>query len=162
MHQENETLKKRGCCHCPCCHPDQLSDDVFASFANFAAIFTSGSRIGLFPVVTDPTGQIERNDENQIQLAAGYYLISYKVSVVFDDRNYMQITPSYNGAPHLEYGIYFQTGDGRGSAAGSAHLILHAPEDTLFSLNYNGSATGYEGSVNVTIVKLNREETDAS
>ena len=110
----------------------------------------------MFPDVTDPTGNIVQTDLQHISLAAGYYLISYKVSAIFPQPNYMQITPSYNGAAHLETGIYFATSANGSSACGSAFLILYAPTATEFTLYYNGSADARSGDINLTIVKLRR------
>lgn len=131
-------------------------DDVFASFINVQYPLTVGTLIPLFPDVTDPTGTIVPTDLEHIALAAGYYLISYKVSAIFRTPNYMQVTPSYNGSAHLETGIYFATGANGSSAAGSAFLILRAPAPTEFSLSYSGSGDASEGDINLTILKLRR------
>lgn len=95
-------------------------------------------------------------DLEHISLAAGYYLVSYKVSALFRTANYMQITPTYNGTAHLETGIYFATSTNGSSAAGSACLILYAPTPTEFSLTYTGSGDAVDGEINLTIVKLRR------
>ena len=89
-------------------------------------------------------------------MTPGYYLISYKVSAQLRNPGYIQVTPSYNGAPHLETGIYFATGSENSTAGGSAFLILRAPVQTSFFLTYNGSANGLDGEVNLTILKLSR------
>ena len=60
---------------------------------------------------------------------------------------YMQVTPSYGGAPHLEYGVYFATTVTGSSAVGSAHFILPAPSATTFSLTYSGSVPAQNGEV---------------
>ena len=118
--------------------------------------FADGSLIPLYPDVTDPTGQITQSDQEHVVLAPGYYLISYKVSVLFSRPNYMQITPYYNGAPHLDKGIYFATSADGSSAAGAAFIILDAPAQTVFTLTYAGSAPASEGEVHLTILKLRR------
>lgn len=87
----------------------------------------------------------------------GYYLIGYEVSVLFNSANYMQVTPSYNGTSHLETGIYFATSAPGSSACGSVFFILRAPATTNFSLTYSGSATGRDGSITMTILKLRRD-----
>lgn len=132
-----------------------VPDDVFASFNTFQAQFTMGSRIALFPDVTDPTGHITQIDSQQIALQPGYYLVSCKVSAVFRSGNYMQITPFYNGTAHLETGIYFAT-SGAGSACGSSFIIIDAPVQTPLFFTYSGSADARDGEVNLTIVKLRR------
>lgn len=113
--------------------------------------------IALFPDVTDSTGNIVQTDLQRISLAPGYYLVSYKVSGIFDSPNYMQVTPSYNGTSHLETGIYFATSANGSSAAGSAFFIIRAPASTVFSLNYSGSSDAREGEINLTFLKLNRD-----
>ena len=106
--------------------------------------------------MTDPTGNIVAADSEHITLAPGYYLVSYKVSAVFEAPNYMQITPAYNGAAHLEAGIYFATTTNGSSACGSAHFIIRAPAQTTFTLTYSGSANAIEGDVNLIMLKLRR------
>lgn len=68
----------------------------------------------------------------------------------------MQITPIYNGASHLETGIYFATSSNGSSASGAAFLILRAPAATEFSLSYSGSSDATDGEINLTILKLRR------
>ena len=133
-----------------------VPDDSFASFANYQMQLTPNSLIVLFPDITDSTGNIAAVDSTHIRLEPGYYLISYEVSVLFNSANYMQVTPSYNGAPHLETGIYFATRTNGSSACGSSFLILYAPSSTDFSLTYSGSAEVRDGQVTLTILKLRR------
>lgn len=133
-----------------------VPDDSFASFANYQMQLTPNSLIVLFPDITDSTGNIAAVDSTHIRLEPGYYLISYEVSVLFNSANYMQVTPSYNGAPHLETGIYFATRTNGSSACGSSFLILYAPSSTDFSLTYSGSAESRDGQVTLTILKLRR------
>ena len=112
--------------------------------------------ITLFPAVTDPTGNITESDLTHINLEAGYYLVSYSVSAVFRTASYMQITPFYNGQSHLETGIYFATSTNGSSACGSAHFVLYAPSETLFTLTYSGPIDAREGTVTLTFLKLRR------
>lgn len=130
-----------------------LPDDVFASYLNPQTPLTVGDQISLLPFVTDPTGQITLTSATRIALAAGYYLVFYKVSALFHSPNYMQITPCYNNAPHLEAGIYFANTANGSSATGSAHFILYAPTGTTFSLIYSGSANAIDGEANLTFFK---------
>ena len=136
--------------------PGETAEDAFASFINTQYILQSGTPIVVYESVPDTTGNIVQSSPQTISLTAGYYLISYKVSGLFRTANYMQVTPYYNGASHLETGIYFATSANGSSACGSAYIILRAPTDTTFLLNYNGSADAREGEINVTIVKLRR------
>ena len=133
-----------------------VPDDVFASFKNFGVGPEDGTLLPLDPVVVDPTGQIVTQDNQRILLAAGYYLISYQVSGLLREKGYMQITPYYNDAAHLDEGIYFMTGDGVSSAAGSAHLIVETLEGTRFSLTFNSSVRVSEVQTTITILKLRR------
>lgn len=129
---------------------------MFASFIGSSELFTNGSQLLLFPAVTDPTGAIGESDLMHIQLAAGSYLVSYSVSAIFSDPAYMQVTPFYNGASHLETGVYFATIADGSSACGSAHFILEAPAATTFSLTYSGPLDAREGTVTLTFLKLRR------
>lgn len=134
----------------------EVPDDSFASYFAFQQPLTVGTLITLFPAVTDITGNITQSDSEHITLQPGYYLVSYKVSAVFSTANYMQITPSYNGSPHIENGIYFATTTNGSSACGSAFFIIHATSETQFSLNYSGSGNATDGEVNITFLKLKR------
>ena len=129
---------------------------MFASFIDLSEVFTNGSLITLYPVVTDPTGQIASTDLTHIQLAAGYYLVSYSVSAVFRAAGYMQVTPFYNGVSHLETGVYFATSVAGESVCGSAHFVLEAPAPTAFTLTYDGPVEGIEGTMTLTFLKLRR------
>lgn len=68
----------------------------------------------------------------------------------------MQVTPFYNGAPHIEVSIYFKTGFDVTSAYGSNSIIINVPEQTRFSLTYNSSVRSSDGAGTITVVKLNR------
>ena len=131
--------------------------DSFASFINTQYPLNNGSLITVFPDVMDTMGNITQSDLEHIDLQPGYYLVSYKVSCLFRQASYMQITPSYNGTAHLETGIYFATSTEGSSACGSAFLIIRAPTATQFSLTFTGSSSATDGEINVTILKLNRE-----
>lgn len=133
-----------------------LPDDIFASFIGSSELFTNGSQVLMFPAVTDPTGNITEQDLMHIQLEAGYYLVSYSVSAIFNDPSYMQITPFYNGMSHLETGVYFATAADGSSACGSSHFILVATAPTTFSLTYSGPIDAREGTVTLTFLKLRR------
>nr|WP_215532861.1 collagen-like protein [Solibaculum mannosilyticum] len=133
-----------------------IPDDIFASYITFQALFNNGDLVAFSPVVTDPTGTITQPDSQHIVLAPGYYLISYKVSVILRTPGYIQITPTYNGLPHLETGVYFATPNNSSSAGGSAFIILYAPSQTTFTLTYSSLVTAVDGNVNLTILKLRR------
>ena len=128
--------------------------DAFASFIDYEDLFTSGDRITLFPSVPDPTGNITESTLTQVSLTAGYHLVTYSVSAILRDPNYIQVTPFYNGAAHLETGVYFATTANGSSAVGASSFILYAPEATAFSLTYNGPEDAREGTVTLTFLKL--------
>ena len=114
----------------------------------------SGDQITLYPSVPDPTGNIAESSLTQVTLAAGYYLVNYTVSAILRMPDYIQVTPYYNGAAHLENGVYFATTANGSSAVGAATFILYAPSDTTFSLTYNGPEDAREGTVDLTFLKL--------
>ena len=128
--------------------------DAFASFIDYEDLFTSGDRITLFPSVPDPTGNITESTLTQVSLTAGYYLVTYSVSAILRDPNYIQVTPFYNGTAHLETGVYFATTANGSSAVGASSFILYAPEATAFSLTYNGPEDAREGTVTLPFLKL--------
>lgn len=128
--------------------------DVFASFTDYEDLFVSGDQITLYPSVADPTGNITESTLTQVSLTAGYYLVTYSVSAILRDPNYIQVTPFYNGAAHLETGVYFATTANGSSAVGASSFILYAPEATTFSLTYNGPEDAREGTVTLTFLKL--------
>lgn len=137
-------------------------EDVFASFATFALQFVNGTQIQMGTSTADPTGQIVLTDLTRIALAPGYYLISYHVSAILATPGYMQITPSYNGSPHIEYGIYFKTGTNSTSAYGSNSIIIEVLQETFFTLTYNSNVSSSEGTATIAIVKLNRAASGAN
>ena len=128
--------------------------DVFASFTDYEDLFVSGDQITLYPSVADPTGNITESTLTQVSLTAGYYLVTYSVSAILRDPNYIQVTPFYNGTAHLETGVYFATTANGSSAVGASSFILYAPEATVFSLTYNGPEDAREGTVTLTFLKL--------
>lgn len=133
-------------------------EDVFASFATFALKFTDASLIVLGTSTADPTGQIVLTDSTFITLAPGYYLITYHVSAIMAEPGYMQITPYYNSASHIEYGIYFKTAANYSSAYGSNTIIINVPSETRFSLTYNSNVNSSDGTATIAVVKLNRTD----
>lgn len=132
------------------------AEDAFASFINYGARFANAALIPFSAVVSDNTGQILQPDSSHITLMPGYYNISYHVSALLSTAGYMQVTPYYNSAAHIEYGLYFMTPEtgGRASATGDKSLILYAPTQTQFSLTFNSNAAATEGDVSIVIQKL--------
>lgn len=131
-------------------------DQTFASFADFADPFDNATLIPMHVVVADATGQIVSLDTTHITLAPGYYLMSYHVSVILRTPGYMQVTPSYNGASHIEFGLYFKTTGDVGSAYGSNSVVLDIPAQTTFTLTYNSNTASSDGTLTLTFLKLRR------
>ena len=134
----------------------EAAKDVFASFVLFEVRLTNGQLIPLMTATPDTTGNIVLQDDTRIVLKPGYYHITYSVSAVLDTPGYMQITPSYNGASHLEYGIYFKTNTALSSAYGTSSIIISVPSQTNFTLTYNSNVQSRSGAATVAIIKLNR------
>lgn len=134
----------------------QIPEDVFASFYNYSQRPENGGILPMFPSVEDPSGQIVSEDGLRVSLAPGYYLVSYQVSGILRETGYMQVTPFYNGAAEIEFGIYFMTGTGGGSADGEAHLIVEAPEATQFSLTFNSNVSVVDVQTTITFLKVRR------
>lgn len=130
--------------------------DIYASFVNYAALFTNAAVIPMGIGVADSTGNIVLTSPTQITLQPGIYSIFYSVSGLLAQPTYMQITPFYNGAAHLEYGVYFATdGPGRSSAVGSVPFIIEVPSATVFNLTYNSTISATDGTLHIVIFKMN-------
>ena len=108
--------------------------DSAASYYNFQAQLTSGEQIPVFSQYTDPQGNIVQSNTRAISLAAGNYLVSYKISVTLNR-------------------VYFATTANGSSAVGSAHFIIQAAGPTTFFLTYSG-ADASNGEVNLTLLRL--------
>lgn len=132
------------------------AEDCFASFFIFERRFESGRPIPLHIATEDPTGNIALADGTRIELAPGYYCISFSVSAILEEAGYMQVTPAYNGTSHLLYGIYFKTGAALSSAYGSNSIIIHVLEPTSFSLAYNSNVANRSGAATVSVIRLTR------
>ena len=136
--------------------PSGITNQSFASFYTFAVAFENATQISLSQTVTDTTQNITQPEPTMILLQPGYYEINFSVSTILTTGGYMQITPSYNGTPHLVYGIYSRTNATQETAEGSSSIIIYAPTQTQFSLTYNSNVANTDGQVALTIVKLER------
>ncbi|HJB20292.1 MAG TPA: hypothetical protein H9773_01135 [Candidatus Fournierella merdavium] len=123
----------------------------------FERRFENGQPIPLLPGTEDPTGNIVLGDESRIELAPGYYCVTYSVSAILEEAGYMQVTPSYNGTSNLLYGVYFKTGAALSSACGSNSIIIQVPAQTSFTLTYNSNVMSRSGAATVSVLKLERE-----
>lgn len=137
--------------------PTGTVQQSFASFADFGRRYGNGARMFLFPVVSDTDGNIQSiNNNTAIHLMAGYYHITYQVSSLLSAGGLMQITPSYLGASHIEFGIYSRVANARETVSGTVDMILNITEDTDFTLTINTSVTNSETQLTMSIIKLNR------
>ena len=132
-------------------------EDAFASFYTYYIQFQDGQAIPFSTVTADSTGQIRQSGASAIVLEPGYYLLSYHVSTILKTPGYMQITPSYNSKPHIDFGIYFRTDSTDSTVYGSNSLIIQVPSQTAFTLTYNSNVpVNIDGSATITVLKLNR------
>ena len=129
---------------------------MFASFVNYGALFENATLIPMGIGVADTTGNIVLTDPTRITLAPGIYAIFYEVSALLSSSLFIQVTPYYNGAAHIEYGIYFMTGPDQSSAFGSVSFIIEVPTQTVFSLTFNSPEPAREGTLTMVIFKLRR------
>lgn len=133
-----------------------VPDQSFASFYSFQEVYPSGSFMNMRPMVSDTTSQIIQRNDTTLSLLPGYYLISYHVSAILSAPGYLQITPSYNNAAHIETGIYVKTSESAQSVYGSNSIIIKALTATNFTLSYVSSVSSNEAALTLTILKLNR------
>ena len=135
--------------------------DLYASFVAYMQQFANGSPISFTKAVADPTGHISQPSATQVALAPGTYFVTYHVSAVLEAAGYLQITPFYNGAAFLEYGVYDRVSSASVSVSGSAAFIAVVPAQTVLTLNCNSSAAVRDGAMTMVILGLHTEESGA-
>ena len=135
--------------------------DLYASFVAYMQQFANGSPISFTQAVADPTGHISQSSATQVALAPGTYFVTYHVSAVLEAAGYLQITPFYNGAAFLEYGVYDRVSSASVSVSGSAAFIAVVPAQTVLTLNCNSSAAVRDGAMTMVIMGLHTEESGA-
>ena len=135
--------------------------DLYASFVAYMQQFANGSPISFTQAVADPTGHISQPSATQVALAPGTYFVTYHVSAVLEAAGYLQITPFYNGAAFLEYGVYDRVSSASVSVSGSAAFIAVVPAQTVLTLNCNSSAAVRDGAMTMVILGLHTEESGA-
>jgi len=135
--------------------------DLYASFVAYMQQFANGSPISFTQAVADPTGHISQPSATQVALAPGTYFVTYHVSAVLEAAGYLQITPFYNGAAFLEYGVYDRVSSANVSVSGSAAFIAVVPAQTVLTLNCNSSAAVRDGAMTMVIMGLHTEESGA-
>ncbi len=136
--------------------PTGITTQAFASYANYGERYVDAAQIPLYPVITDTTGNITETSQTAITLNPGYYHITFQVSMLLATPGYAQITPFYDGAPHIEFGIYAKTGDNNVTAAGSTTVIVGITSRSNFSLTFNSPVTNSEAQLTLSIVKMER------
>ena len=135
--------------------------DLYASFVAYMQQFANGSPISFTQAVADPTGHISQPSATQVALAPGTYFVTYHVSAVLEAAGYLQITPFYNGAAFLEYGVYDRVSSASVSVSGSAAFIAVVPAQTVLTLNCNSSTAVRDGAMTMVILGLHTEESGA-
>ena len=125
-----------------------------ASFATYMQQFASGAPISFATAEADGTGCITQPSSTQVSLEPGTYFVTYHISAVLETAGYLQITPSYSGGAHLEYGVYGRTAGASVTANGSAAFLAVIPEATVLTLNANASAAVRDGAMTMVILSL--------
>ena len=138
--------------------PGSSGSDVYASFVTYQQRFASGAPIDFITAVADASGHIGQESAARITLAPGTYLVTYHVSAVLEEAGYLQITPAYNGASFLEYGVYARTADPGVTVSGSNSFIAVVPEETVLTLNVNASTATRDGAATLVILGLGTPE----
>ena len=125
-----------------------------ASFVTYMQQFASGAPISFATAEADGTGRITQPSSTQVGLEPGTYFVTYHISAVLETAGYLQITPSYSGGAHLEYGVYGRTADASVTVNGSAAFLAVIPEATVLTLNANASAAVRDGAMTTVILSL--------
>ena len=125
-----------------------------ASFVTYMQQFASGAPISFATAEADGTGRITQPSSTQVGLEPGTYFVTYHISAVLETAGYLQITPSYSGGAHLEYGVYGRTADASVTVNGSAAFLAVIPEATVLTLNANVSAAVRDGAMTMVILSL--------
>lgn len=133
-----------------------IAPQSFASYFDFQNLYTNGSMIPMRASIVDTTGQITQISDTTLVLQPGYYLINYHVSAILSTPGFMQITPFYNNQAHIETGFYFKTTDNAQTAIGSASLIAFVSQPSNFTLTYNSDVNSTEGTLTISLLKLER------
>ena len=115
---------------------------------------TSPPPISFATAEADGTGRITQPSSTQVGLEPGTYFVTYHISAVLETAGYLQITPSYSGGAHLEYGVYGRTADDSVTVSGSSSFIAVVPSATTLSLNVNSSAATRDGTMTMVILGL--------
>lgn len=134
--------------------PSGITNQSFASFTDYAALFSNAKPMNLYPNITDPLKNITSQSTTALQLQPGFYHISYAVSTLLTTPGYMQITPYYNQYAHIENGIYSKTGVAQTTAEGSQTFIIEVKEPTIFTLTFNSNVAHTDGQLSLSIIKL--------
>ena len=133
-----------------------LPQQAFASFYALQEYLVNGIQIPMRVSVPDTTNTITQENDVTITLTPGYYLINYNVTAILRTSGYMQITPFYDGRSHIELGAYIKTTQNAQSAMASGSLIAQITATSRFSLTYNANVDSTEGTLTMTVYKLNR------
>ena len=111
---------------------------------------SGGSHRAYLPALGHPGG-----------LGTGHLFCHLPCLCVLEAAGYLQITPFYNGAAFLEYGVYDRVSSASVSVSGSAAFIAVVPAQTVLTLNCNSSAAVRDGAMTMVIMGLHTEESGA-
>lgn len=130
----------------------------YASFLSTNQLFPNATRLPLTPVLNASQGDIIASDATSLQLRPGTYYCSYEVGGILSTSGYMQITPYYQGAPHIQLGAYDNTNGTNLYAQGVRTCLLQITEPTIFFLQFNTSSRVTDGECHVTLLKLIQQD----
>lgn len=130
----------------------------FAAYTSNYNVFTDAIRLPLTPYIQDNKGNITSVDANTIQLTPGTYYISYEVSGLLPTSDYIQITPFYNNATHIEQGAYDNTNGDNLNAQGNRTFLINVTTTSSFFLQFNTPNRMIDGECHVVVIKLVTDE----
>lgn len=133
-----------------------IDNQTFAFFANYADVFENAAPLKFYPGIIDTTGYIERISNTTISLKEGYYQIDYRVTALLRTPGFIQITPVYNGASHIEFGAYDNTSVNNEASIGTNTFIIEVSAPTTFFLQFNSPSIATDGTLSLIIHRLLR------
>lgn len=133
-----------------------IDNQTFAFYVNYAAVFENAAPLKLYSNITDTTGYIEHISNTTLSLKEGYYQIDYRVTTLLRTPGYIQITPVYNGASHIEFGAYDNTSINNETSIGTNTFIIEVSAPTTFFLQFNSSSIATDGTLSLIIHRLLR------
>lgn len=130
----------------------------FAAYTSNYNVFTDAIRLPLTPYIQDTHGFITSVDATTLQITQGTYYVSYEVSGLLPTSSYIQITPYYNNATHIEQGAYDNTNGSNLNAQGNRTFVMQVNAPSTFFLQFNSPIRVIDGECHMVIVKLISDE----